>query len=50
VLSFFRNVDVPVVSTMGGGYAPQIEAIVESHCQTVRAACRLAAGVFLTED
>ena len=50
VLSFFRNLDVPVVTTMGGGYAPQIEAIVEAHCQTVRAACRLAAGVLQTED
>lgn len=49
VLSFFRNLDVPVVTTMSGGYAPQIEAIVEAHCQTVRAACRLAAGVLLTE-
>ena len=46
VLSFFCKVDVPVVATMGGGYAPQMEAIVEAHCQTVRAACRLAAGVF----
>ena len=50
VLSFFRNVDVPVVTTMGGGYAPQIEAIVEAHCQTVRVACLLAAGGFLAED
>ena len=50
VLSFFRNFDVPVVTTMGGGYAPQIEAIVEAHCQTVRLACRLAAGVIPTED
>ena len=46
VLSFFCKVDVPVVATMGGGYAPQMEAIVEAHCQTVRSACRLAAGVF----
>ena len=50
VLSFFRNADVPVVTTMGGGYAPQVEAIVEAHCQTVRAAFRLAAGVILAED
>lgn len=47
VLSFFRNADVPLVTTMGGGYAPQIEDIVEAHCQTVRAACRLAAGLTL---
>ena len=50
VLSFFRNADVPVVTTMGGGYAPQMEAIVEAHCQTVRAACRVAAGVFPAQD
>ena len=50
VLSFFCDVDVPVVTTMGGGYAPRIEAIVEAHCQTVRAACRLSAGVFPTRD
>ena len=50
VLSFFRNADVPLVTTMGGGYAPQIEAIVEAHCQTVRAACRLAAGLSLAAD
>ena len=47
VLSFFRNADVPLVTTMGGGYAPQVEDIVEAHCQTVRAACRLAAGLML---
>ena len=50
VLSFFRNADVPVVTTMGGGYAPQMEAIVEAHCQTVRAACRLAADVSPARD
>ena len=50
VLSFFRNADVPLVTTMGGGYAPQIEAVVEAHCQTVRAACRLAAGLSLAGD
>ena len=47
VLSFFRDADVPLVTTMGGGYAPQIEDIVEAHCQTVRDACRLAAGLTL---
>ena len=47
VLSTFRNADVPLVTTMGGGYAHQIEAIVEAHCQTVRAACRLAASLSL---
>jgi hypothetical protein len=27
---------------MGGGYAPQVEAIVEAHCNTVRTALQLA--------
>lgn len=49
VLSFFRNA-VPLVITLGGGYAPQIEAIVEAHCQTVRTACRLATGLSLAGD
>ena len=50
VLSAFRNADVPLVITLGGGYAPQVEAIVEAHCQTVRAACRLATGLSLAGD
>jgi acetoin utilization deacetylase AcuC-like enzyme len=39
---------LPVVTTMGGGYAPDIEHIVEAHCNTVRLACQLspAAPVF----
>ena len=50
VLSAFRNADVPLVITLGGGYAPEIEAIAEAHCQTVRAACRLAMGLSLAGD
>ena len=50
VLSAFRNADVPLVITLGGGYAPEIEAIAEAHCQTVRAACRLAMGLPLAGD
>lgn len=44
VLAACRDAGIPVVITLGGGYAPQIEDIVEAHCQTIRAGCRLAAG------
>jgi acetoin utilization deacetylase AcuC-like enzyme len=42
VLSICRQGRIPVVITMGGGYAPQIDDIVEAHCQTIRLACQLA--------
>jgi acetoin utilization deacetylase AcuC-like enzyme len=42
VLSTCYQASIPVVTTMGGGYAPQIEDIVEAHCNTVRLACRMA--------
>lgn len=42
VLATCYQAGIPVVTTMGGGYAPQIEAIVEAHCNTVRLACKLA--------
>jgi acetoin utilization deacetylase AcuC-like enzyme len=43
VLSICRRAGLSVVTTMGGGYAPQIEDIVKAHCQTVRLACAMAA-------
>jgi acetoin utilization deacetylase AcuC-like enzyme len=43
VLETCRAAHIPVVVTMGGGYAPRIEDIVEAHCNTIRVACRLAA-------
>jgi acetoin utilization deacetylase AcuC-like enzyme len=43
VLETCRTANIPVVVTMGGGYAPQIEDIVEAHCNTIRVACQLAA-------
>jgi acetoin utilization deacetylase AcuC-like enzyme len=43
ILSACRRAGIPVVTTMGGGYAPHIEDIVEAHCQTVRLACQMAA-------
>ncbi len=43
VLTTCREAGIPVVITMGGGYAPQIQDIVEAHCNTIRTACRLVA-------
>ena len=44
VLSACRRAGLPVVTTMGGGYAPRIDDIVEAHCQTVRLACAMASA------
>ena len=44
VLTTCYQAGIPVVTTMGGGYAPQIEDIVEAHCNTVRLVCRLPDG------
>jgi len=41
VLSTCHRAGIPVVTTIGGGYAPQIEDIVEAHCQTMRLACQM---------
>jgi acetoin utilization deacetylase AcuC-like enzyme len=45
VLTACRAAGVPVVVTLGGGYAPQMQDIVEAHCNTIRAACRVAGQV-----
>lgn len=37
VLSFARSEGVPIVTTMSGGYAEQIEDTVDIHCNTIRA-------------
>jgi len=42
VLETCYQAGVPVVTTMGGGYAREIDDIVEAHCNTVRLACQLA--------
>jgi len=48
VLETCRAAHIPVVVTMGGGYAPRIEDIVEAHCNTIRVACELAADPSLS--
>jgi acetoin utilization deacetylase AcuC-like enzyme len=38
VCAFARRAGIPLVVTLGGGYARDIDQIVEAHCQTVRIA------------
>ncbi|MBI3249859.1 MAG: histone deacetylase [Deltaproteobacteria bacterium] len=38
VCEFARRSGLPLVITLGGGYAPDMQRIVEAHCQTVRVA------------
>ncbi len=40
VYEFVRRARLPLVVTLGGGYARDINRIVEAHCQTVRVAKR----------
>jgi acetoin utilization deacetylase AcuC-like enzyme len=44
VFEFARTAGLPVVVTLGGGYSPRIDRIVEAHCQTVRIAADVLAG------
>ncbi len=39
VCEFAHRAGLPLVVTLGGGYARDINRIVEAHCQTVKAAC-----------
>jgi acetoin utilization deacetylase AcuC-like enzyme len=41
VFDAVRQLSVPVVCTMGGGYSPQIKDIVEAHAQTFRTGMNL---------
>lgn len=38
VFSSLRTQNIPVAVSMGGGYSPQIQTIVNAHCNTFRAA------------
>lgn len=46
VLQFARSAEVPIVTTMSGGYAKDIADTVEIHCNTIRAVKK----VFFTAD
>jgi acetoin utilization deacetylase AcuC-like enzyme len=41
VLETCRRVGLPVAITLGGGYAPEIQDIVQAHCNTVRVALQM---------
>jgi acetoin utilization deacetylase AcuC-like enzyme len=41
VLETCRRAGIPVVITLGGGYAPQVQDIVQAHCNTIRVALHL---------
>jgi len=43
VIQACHDAVIPLVITLGGGYAPQMHDIVAAHCNTVRAACHIAA-------
>jgi acetoin utilization deacetylase AcuC-like enzyme len=38
VLEFAKFLDIPIVTTMSGGYGEDIADTVEIHCNTIRAA------------
>ena len=38
VLSMLRNEDIPVAVTMGGGYAQNVDDVVDIHFETIRIA------------
>jgi acetoin utilization deacetylase AcuC-like enzyme len=44
VLGMLRSQDIPVAVTMGGGYAPEIDHIVDIHLQTIQIAAEYAKG------
>jgi acetoin utilization deacetylase AcuC-like enzyme len=44
VLSACLVANVPVVITLGGGYGKDLRDTIEAHCNTIRAACEVAAA------
>jgi len=44
VLNFAREREIPIVTTMSGGYAQDINDTVEIHCNTIRAVKKVFAG------
>ena len=40
VFQIVKQLDVPVVCTMGGGYSPDIKTIIEAHANTFRVASK----------
>ena len=42
-----RNRGIPIATTMSGGYAPDVDAIVTIHCNTIREAVRSCQSTFV---
>ena len=42
-----RNRGIPIATTMSGGYAPDVDAIVTIHCNTIREAVRSCQSAFV---
>ena len=40
VINYFRDLEIPIAISMAGGYAPDIEDIVDIHFATIEFACR----------
>ena len=40
VINYFRDLEIPVAIAMAGGYAPDIDDIVDIHFATVQVACQ----------
>jgi acetoin utilization deacetylase AcuC-like enzyme len=38
VFTLAKDNNIPIMTTMGGGYAPDIKIILEAHCNTFRSA------------
>ncbi|RYZ28244.1 MAG: histone deacetylase, partial [Chitinophagaceae bacterium] len=38
VFSSLKQLNIPCVVSMGGGYSPQVKTIVDAHCNTFRLA------------
>lgn len=45
VYSFAKKLALPIVTTMGGGYSPQIKDIVNAHCMTFKTAVEILSQV-----
>ena len=41
VFALAKDNDIPIMTTMGGGYAPDIKIILEAHCNTFRSASNI---------
>ena len=50
VFNYCRQAGIPVATTMAGGYAPQVQDIVDIHFQTVKTAVGMQNGLSVEEE